>query len=62
MKISKKSMKNIYVKFMNALVSQPFCTSIYLGRKIYRTVNISKDESMFCPYINLDSNFLKRDI
>jgi cell filamentation protein len=28
---------------------------LYTWAGKYRTVNISKDESMFCPYINLDS-------
>ena len=28
---------------------------LYTWAGKYRTVNISKDESMFCPYLNLDS-------
>lgn len=40
-----------YLCTVHKTIFEPLYT--WVGK--YRTVNISKDESMFCPYLNLDS-------
>ena len=36
-------------------VHETIFTPLYTWAGKYRTVNISKDESMFCPYLNLET-------
>lgn len=66
--IEKELLVRAYEKFHNELneniefnekylskVHETFFAPLYTWAGKYRTVNISKDKSMFCPYINLDS-------